>query len=99
MRGILLLKNGGNMFVIVVYDMESDRTRLPRKFLRRYLEHVQYSVFEGEVTEGEAAKIEDYLEENVKDDETIIIYKLDSENYMDRKYFGEDKGRDDRKLL
>jgi len=35
------------MYVIVVYDMEADRTHLMLKLCRRYLVHVQNSVLEG----------------------------------------------------
>jgi len=54
------------MYVIVVYDMEADRTHLMLKLCRRYLVHVQNSVLEGKSrressdTEGE---IEDLLQE------------------------------------
>ncbi|MDB2276624.1 CRISPR-associated endonuclease Cas2, partial [Halorubrum ezzemoulense] len=43
------------MYVIVVYDMEADRTHLMLKLCRRYLVHVQNSVLEGEISEGDLA--------------------------------------------
>jgi len=55
------------MYVIVVYDMEADRTHLMLKLCRRYLVHVQNSVLEGEISEGDLSdtegEIEDLLQE------------------------------------
>jgi len=45
------------MYVIVVYDMEADRTHLMLKLCRRYLVHVQNSVLEGEISEGDLATL------------------------------------------
>jgi CRISPR-associated protein Cas2 len=42
------------MFMLVTYDVEATRTTLFRKLLRRYLNHEQYSVFTGDITEGNA---------------------------------------------
>jgi len=47
------LSGGGEMHVIVVYDVPAERTRVYRKLLRRRLEHLQQSVFFGELTEGQ----------------------------------------------
>lgn len=78
------------MFVIVVYDMEADRTDKPRKLLRQYLTHMQNSVFEGHITEGDLNTIKPILENMPKDNESIIIYEISSENYIERTAVGED---------
>ena len=49
------LKYGGNMYVILVYDISTDDNgaRVSRnifKICKKYLTHVQKSVFEGEIT-------------------------------------------------
>jgi len=49
------------MYVIVVYDMEADRTHLMLKLCRRYLVHVQNSVLEGEISEGDLATLKGRL--------------------------------------
>lgn len=83
------------MYVIVVYDVEADRTREPRKYLRQHLNHVQNSVFEGQVTESNAENIESKIEEFVQDSsESIIMYKLWSDEYMDRTVYGDDPAED-----
>jgi len=45
------------MFMLVTYDVEAKRTGLFRKLLRRYLNHEQYSVFTGDITEADAVRL------------------------------------------
>jgi CRISPR-associated protein Cas2 len=45
------------MFMLVTYDVEATRTTLFRKLLRRYLNHEQYSVFTGDITEANAVRL------------------------------------------
>lgn len=86
------------VYVIVVYDMEADRTRLMLNFLRQYLSHVQNSVFEGEVTEGDLETIENRTRDILEPDESTIIYRMSSEKYVDRTVVGEDPTEDERFL-
>lgn len=43
--------------MLVTYDVEAKRTALFRKLLRRYLNHEQYSVFTGDITEANAVRL------------------------------------------
>ena len=45
------------MFMLVTYDVEAKRTAIFRKILRRYLNHEQYSVFSGDITEAAAIRL------------------------------------------
>ncbi|AFK21443.1 CRISPR-associated endonuclease Cas2 (plasmid) [Haloferax mediterranei ATCC 33500] len=78
------------VYIIVVYDMRADRTRLMLNFLRKYLTHVQNSVFEGEVTEGDLETIRNHTQTLLNPDESTIIYRIGSEKYVDRTVIGED---------
>ncbi|MBO8086608.1 MULTISPECIES: CRISPR-associated endonuclease Cas2 [unclassified Marichromatium] len=49
------------MFMLVTYDVEAKRTRIFRKILKRYLNHEQYSVFSGDMTEAEAVRLRQEL--------------------------------------
>lgn len=51
------LSSGGNMYIIVVYDIAVGRVSKACNFLRRYLNWVQNSVFEGDITEKQFAGI------------------------------------------
>lgn len=45
------------MFMLFTYDVDAKRTGIFRKILRRYLNHEQYSVFSGNITEAEAVRL------------------------------------------
>jgi CRISPR-associated protein Cas2 len=86
------------VYVVIVYDVQADRTRILLKFLRRYLTHVQNSVFEGQVTEGDLERIRNGIEERLEPGESTIVYELSSEKLLDRTVFGEDPTEDQRFL-
>ena len=66
------------VYVVVVYDMEADRTHKMLKFIRRYLTHVQNSVLEGDVTEGDLEKMRSGIDEILKPGESTIMYSVSS---------------------
>ncbi len=82
------------VYVVAVYDVEADRTRLFLNFLRRYLMHVQNSVFEGELTEGDLEEIKRELESMLESGESVIVYRMSSEKYVSRTVYGEDPAED-----
>ncbi|RKX43615.1 MAG: CRISPR-associated endonuclease Cas2 [Thermotogae bacterium] len=65
------------MRIIVVYDVEEKRVQKVLKFLRRYLNWVQNSVFEGEITYTELKEIKQGLKKIIKTDtDSVVFYKL-----------------------
>lgn len=71
------------MKVILIYDIETifpedqKRLNLVRKIARKYLFHVQKSVFEGELTEAKLLKLQKEILEVVdRKRDSVIIYKL-----------------------
>lgn len=80
------------MKVILIYDIsvlqKEDQRRLTKvmKIARRYLHHVQKSVFEGELTEGKLRKLEyEILNEVDRRRDSVIIYTFpDSLNFERR---------------
>lgn len=85
-------------YVVVVYDMDAERTQIMLKFLRRFLHHVQNSVLEGEVTEGDLEKIKAGVEDRLQTGESTIIYRMSSDSMVDRSVFGDDPMADDQFL-
>lgn len=81
------------MYVIIVYDVDVSRVVRINKFLKRYLLWVQNSVFEGEITETLLAELMKRIEKMVQGTDSIIIYKLRTESYMERQLIGYDFGR------
>lgn len=49
------------MFVVITYDVQSDRTEVFRKILTRFLTHEQNSVFMGDLTESSWKKLRSSL--------------------------------------
>jgi CRISPR-associated protein Cas2 len=86
------------VYVVVVYDVQADRTYRFLNFLRQYLTHVQNSVFEGELTEGDIEEVKHRLESMLEADESVIVYRMSSEQYIDRTVYGEDPVEDDQFL-
>ena len=65
------------MFVLVTYDVPAERTRIYRKLLRKRLEHLQQSVFYGDVTEGQLVGIKQEIEGVLIDDDSVYIFEAD----------------------
>jgi CRISPR-associated protein Cas2 len=81
------------MQVIFIYDIDltdekSGQRRLNkvREIGRKYLTHVQKSVFEGELTEGKLAKMEaEVLSVIEKDKDSVIFYTIPDGVKINRK--------------
>lgn len=82
------------MYLIVVYDVEAKRTVKFHKFLKKRLSWTQNSIFEGEVTESEYYKLKDSLKKMCKKEESVVIYKFFSSNYVDRTILGDKKDKE-----
>ncbi len=80
------------MYVIIAYDVNVERVNRVKKFLRKYLNWVQNSLFEGELSEADLEEVKMGLR-RIIDEETdmIVIYKLRSEKAMKREIIGTDK--------
>jgi len=85
-------------YVIIVYDVKAERTPKFLKYLRRYLTHVQNSVFEGQITDGTLTEVKTKLESMLEVGESVMVYEMSSESYVDRSVFGEDP-MDDEQFL
>ncbi|ADG13589.1 CRISPR-associated protein Cas2 [Methanocaldococcus infernus ME] len=67
------------MYIIIVYDVNVKRVNKVKSFLRKHLNWIQNSVFEGEVTESELEWIKTKLSMIInKEEDAIVIYKLKS---------------------
>lgn len=87
------------MYVILVYDIKADNEGqrvLNRTFkiCKKYLCHIQNSVFEGELSESQIVKL-NYEIGNVirKDIDSVILFKSRNERWLTKEMWGkkEDK--------
>ena len=80
------------MFAILVYDFNEKRVGKALKKCRKYLNWVQNSVFEGEITRGNLTKLKMELEALMKKEEdSIIIYTMENTKYSEREIIGLEK--------
>lgn len=77
------------MIVIVVYDVPAKRTRIYRKLLRRRLEHLQQSVFYGDLTEGQVVSMKNEIREKLGSDDSVIVFEAGSSVIVDYETFGD----------
>ena len=65
------------MRIILIYDVSAERVNKVMKVCREYLEHVQNSVFEGDITDSNfkelTSKLKSIIDQNI---DSIIIYHL-----------------------
>ncbi|MDR3708835.1 MAG: CRISPR-associated endonuclease Cas2 [Capsulimonadaceae bacterium] len=80
------------MYVIVVYDVNEKRVGKVCKFLRRYLPHVQNSVFEGELTESKLEAVRAGLRKiMVEEQDSALLWAFRDARWTDREIIGTEK--------
>ena len=80
---------------LIVYDItDQKRLRAVYQLMKQYLFHVQYSVFEGELTKSQLIKLTRKLEKIINEKEdSVRIYPLTSHNITYCKILGQDKAK------
>jgi len=77
---------------IIVYDVSMERVNKVRIFLKQYLDWMQNSVFEGDITKAKLKEVELGLKEViVEKEDSIIIYVSRTEQLIKQKFIGEPK--------
>jgi len=81
------------MFVILVYDVNQKRVARVLKLCRRYLNWVQNSVLEGEISSAKLTKLRNEIKKMINEEEdSVIIYQFRSTRYSRREIIGLEKG-------
>jgi CRISPR-associated protein Cas2 len=91
-----MVKRSFAMYVILVYDVNQKRVAKVLKTARKYLNWVQNSVLEGEISEANLTKLKKELSK-VMDlaEDSAIIYELRTTRYSSREIIGVKKGGTD----
>lgn len=77
------------MYVILVYDINQKQVGRALKICRKYLMHVQKSVFEGNITEARLNALKEELAAIVDTGtDSVIIYRMDSVRYTKKEQIG-----------
>ena len=82
------------MYVILVYDMGEKRVGKMLKLCRKYLNWIQNSVFEGEITEVKLEELK-IRAKTIMEEETdsIIIFKSRNENWLEKEVVGQERSK------
>ena len=82
------------MYIVLMYDITMDKNgpRISRnvfKICKKYLTHIQKSVFEGNLTELNYLKLKSELNAYIrKDKDSLIVFKSRSEKWLDKEFLG-----------
>lgn len=82
------------MYVILVYDISikgKGQRVMNRVFktCKKYLSHVQNSVFEGEISESQIMALKKELSANIRTDkDSVIVFKSRHERWLEKDYWG-----------
>lgn len=85
---------GKIMYVILVYDIclkGNGARRLSRVFktCKKYLHHIQDSVFEGELSKVQLLQLQQELKKTVDQElDSVIIFKSRQEKWLDKEFWG-----------
>lgn len=82
------------MYIILVYDIKVDE-KGPRvlnkvfKICKKYLCHVQNSVFEGEITEAQLFSLKKEIDKVIRNDrDSLIVFKCRNEKWIPKEMWG-----------
>lgn len=80
------------MYIIAMYDVGEKRVGKMLKLFRRYLNWIQNSVFEGEITEVKLLELK-HKAMLIIDEETdsLIIFKTRQEKWLDKEIVGHER--------
>ena len=82
------------MYIVLVYDVSQEENGARRwsrifKICKKYLTHIQNSVFEGEMSKGQLAQLQKELKEYIdKELDSVIIFKSRQEKWLDKEFWG-----------
>lgn len=82
------------MYVVLVYDVSQEENGARRwsrifKICKKYLTHIQNSVFEGELSKAQLAQLQKELNEYIdKELDSVIIFKFRQEKWLDKEFWG-----------
>ncbi|MFZ5429502.1 MAG: CRISPR-associated endonuclease Cas2 [Bacteroidota bacterium] len=80
------------MYIIAMYDVGEKRVGKMLRLFRRYLNWIQNSVFEGEISEAKLLELK-YKSLEIMDAETdsLIIFKTRQEKWLDKEIVGKER--------
>jgi len=80
------------MYIIAIYDCGEKRVAKMLKLCRRYLNWIQNSVFEGEISDARLEELKIQAKGIMDEDkDSFIIFKSRSEKWLDKEIVGKER--------
>ena len=80
---------GGNVYFIVVYDMDVARVNKMHKFLRCYFHWIQNSVFQGDITKSKLEELQMKLLDLIDSDyDSVVFFRFRSKKMFKKDFVG-----------
>lgn len=77
------------MYIILIYDVKKKRVQKVMKICRKYLNHLQNSVFEGNITEAKLQRLKSELKSVIEvQSDSVCVFRLDSTRYVMKEQIG-----------
>jgi CRISPR-associated protein Cas2 len=76
------------MYIILVYDIGEKRVGKMLKLCRKYLNWIQNSVFEGEITESKLIELKIKASEIMQEEDSLIFFKSRQEKWLEKEIIG-----------
>lgn len=77
------------MYIILVYDIGEKRVSKILKLCRRYLNWIQNSVFEGEISDAKLKELKYKAQEIMNEDtDSLIIFYTRQEKWLEKEVIG-----------
>jgi CRISPR-associated protein Cas2 len=83
------------MYIIAVYDIGEKRVGKMLKLCRRYLNWIQNSTFEGEISEARLSALRAEANALMKEKDSLIIFKARQEKWLEKEIIGEERAEID----
>jgi CRISPR-associated protein Cas2 len=84
------------VYVILVYDVGEKRVGKMLKLCRKYLNWIQNSVFEGDISEVKLKELIILAEKIMKPEEdSLIIFSSRTEKFLDKQIIGKERSSTD----
>lgn len=84
------------MYVVLVYDINKKNNGSKRwshifKICKKYLSHIQNSVFEGELSKVQLTMLQNELKAYIdKSQDSVIVFKSRQERWLDKEIWGKE---------
>lgn len=84
------------MYIILMYDVNEKRTGKMLKLCRKYLNWIQNSVFEGEISEVKLKELKNSASLIMDNDtDSLIIFKTRNEKWLEKEIVGNERAETD----